>query len=126
VPDHANRNRLGRAQRLRVEQARELLACAPTRHWSLGALGEALRCSPFHLARKFRAATGETITRYVLRLRLRLALERLAEGERNIALLAIETGFAHHSHFSARFRGAFGITPTEARDLLTKAHDARS
>jgi len=29
-------------------------------------------------------------------------------------------GFAHHSHFSARFRGTFGITPTQARDMLTK------
>ena len=79
-----------------------------------------MRCSPFHLARQFRAATGETISRYLLRLRLGAAVERLAEGERDIAALAIDIGFAHHSHFSARFRMAFGITPTLARDMLTK------
>ena len=38
----------------------------------------------------------------------------------DVAALAVETGFSHHSHFSARFRGAFGITPTEAREILTQ------
>jgi AraC-like DNA-binding protein len=112
--------RLGPGQRLRIERARALLASAPTERWNLGGLGRALRCSPFHLARQFRAATGETISRYVLRLRLGVALERLAKGERDIAALAVETGFSHHSHFSARFRSMFGITPTEAREILTR------
>jgi AraC family transcriptional regulator len=111
---------LGPGQRLRIERARALLASAPTDRWDLRALGRALRCSPFHLARQFRAATGETISRYALRLRLGVALERLAKGERDIAALAIETGFSHHSHFSARFRGVFGITPSAAREILTQ------
>jgi AraC family transcriptional regulator len=111
---------LGPGQRLRIERARALLASAPAARWDLGALGRALRCSPFHLARQFRAATGETISRYVLRLRLGVALERLAQGQRDIAALAVETGFCHHSHFSARFRSVFGITPSEAREILTQ------
>src|SRR5439155_23461081 len=61
---------LGPGQRLRIERARALLASAPTVRWDLAALGRALRCSPFHLARQFRTATGETISRYALRLRL--------------------------------------------------------
>jgi AraC-like DNA-binding protein len=113
-------SRLGPTQRLRVEQARALLASSPAERWDLCTLGRAVRCSPFHLARQFRAATGETISRYLLRLRLGAAVERLAEGERDIAALAVDIGFAHHSHFSARFRRAFGITPTQARDMLTK------
>lgn len=111
---------LGPGQRLRIERARALLAGAPTARWDLGSLGRALRCSPFHLARQFRAATGETISRYGLRLRLGVALERLAKGEHDIAALAVETGFSHHSHFSARFRSVFGITPSEARKILTQ------
>jgi AraC family transcriptional regulator len=111
---------LGPGQRLRIERARALLASTPTDHWDLGALGRALGCSPFHLSRQFRAATGETISRYALRLRLSVALERLAEGERDIAALAVDTGFSHHSHFSARFRSVYGIRPTEAREILTR------
>jgi AraC-like DNA-binding protein len=113
-------NHLGLAQRKRVEHARALLASSPTTRWDLGSLGRALLCSPFHLSRQFHAATGETISRYVLRLRLGIAVERLADGERDIASLAVDTGFTHHSHFSARFRSVFGITPTQARDMLAK------
>jgi AraC family transcriptional regulator len=118
-PGHAG-CRLGRAQHLRVERARALLATSPETRWDLRALGQALSCSPFHLARQFRAATGETISRYLLRLRLGLAVDQLAEGERDLAMLAIGIGFAHHSHFSARFRSVLGMTPTEAREMLTK------
>ena len=114
-----NGNPLAPAQRLRIERARALLASSPTTRWDLRGLGLALGCSPFHLARQFRAATGETISRYLLRLRLGLAVERLADGERDIAALAVDIGFTHHSHFSARFRGTFGITPGQAREMLT-------
>jgi AraC family transcriptional regulator len=113
-------NHLGLAQRRRVEQTRALLASSPATAWDLGSLGRVLRCSPFHLARQFHAATGETISRYVLRLRLSIAVERLANGERDIASLAVDTGFTHHSHFSARFRSVFGMTPSQARDMLAK------
>jgi AraC family transcriptional regulator len=114
-----NRPWLGRPQRLRIEQARALLASSPGTRWELARLGKLLRCSPFHLARQFHALTGETIARYLLRLRLALAVERLADGERDLSMLAIETGFANHSHFTARFRRTFGITPRQAREMLT-------
>ena len=64
-------------------------------------------------------ANGETISGYLLRLRLAAALHRIAEGERNLARLAVELGFSHHSHFSARFRSVFGCTPVRARGALT-------
>jgi AraC-like DNA-binding protein len=56
----------------------------------------------------------------VLRLRIAIAVERLAEGESDLSLLGISAGFAHHSHFSSRFRSVFGFTPTQAREMLTK------
>jgi AraC family transcriptional regulator len=74
--------------------------------------------SPFHLARQFRAVTGESVSRYLLRLRLGLALDRLAAGETELGRLAVELGFAHHSHFSARFRSVFGTTPRQVRGKL--------
>jgi len=111
---------LGRTQRIRVEQVRALLASSPATRWNLQAVARAVHCSPFHLARQFRADSGETIARYLLRLRVSAAVERLANGERDLAALALETGFAHHSHFSARFRSVFGMTPTAARETLTK------
>ncbi len=108
-----------RHQRDRIEQLRALLAAAPDRGWRLDDLARAVHCSPFHLARQFRAATGTSIAMYLLRLRLALALQRLAEGEADLAGLAADLGFASHSHFGARFRSVFGVSPGSARDSLT-------
>jgi AraC-like DNA-binding protein len=105
-------------QRARVDQVRELLASAPTENWRLATIAKAVHCSPFHLARMFRAVTSTTISQYLVRLRLFLAAERIAGGETNLSSLAIETGFAHQSHFTTRFRRAFGITPAAARNRL--------
>lgn len=106
-------------QQRRVEKVRAFLASQPTDPWHLESIARKVYCSPFHLARQFRAVTGESIARYLLRLRLALALDRLAQGETDLARLALELGFAHHSHFSARFRSVFGETPTAVRDRLT-------
>lgn len=106
-------------QRRRVEQVRALLASQPTEIWHLDSIAQTVYCSPFHLARQFRAITGESIAHYLLRLRLALSLERLAQGETNLALLAVELGFTHHSHFSARFRSVFGENPSVVRERLT-------
>jgi AraC-like DNA-binding protein len=106
----------------RVEEVRALLASQPTEPWYLESIARAVHCSPFHLARQFRAITGESIARYLLRLRLSLALDRIAQGETDLAGLAIELGFANHSHFSARFRSVFGTTPSRVRNALTRRH----
>jgi AraC family transcriptional regulator len=113
-----DRPRPGRPQRARAEQVRALLGSDPSRRWDLSGIARAVHCSPFHLARQFRAVSGETISDHLLRLRLGLALGRLADGEQDLTALALDLGFAHHSHFSARFRGALGLTPSAAREML--------
>lgn len=115
----APRPALRPAGRRRVEDVRALLAGRPTAPWRLDEIARAVSCSPFHLARLFRAATGETLFGYLLRLRLALALQRLADGEDDLARLAVELGFSHHSHFSARFRAIFATTPSHVRKSLT-------
>ena len=109
-------------QKRRIEDVRALLASDPTRSWHLESIAQKVYCSPFHLARQFRATTGESIARYLLRLRLALALDRLAQGETDLAGLAVEMRFANHSHFSARFKSVFGMTPREVRNTLTHRH----
>jgi AraC-like DNA-binding protein len=96
-----------------------VLAGDPTSAWRIGSLAREVGCSPYHLARLFRRATGTSIHQYLLRLRLAIALGRLAQGETDLGRLAADLGFAHHSHFSASFRRIFGLTPTQARRSLT-------
>ena len=124
--DGSGRGALGRTQRSTVERTRALLASRPAERWRLDQIAREVFISPWHLARLFRTATGESISRYLLRLRLSVALDRLAGGERDLAALSLELGFAHHSHFSARFRAIFGVTPSAFRSSLTADRLARS
>jgi AraC-like DNA-binding protein len=109
----------GQHQVERVERVRALLATEPDRRWHLDELANAVHCSPFHLARQFRRITGTSVSGYLLRLRLVLASQRLADGADNLAALAHDLGFASHSHFSARFRSVFGVPPAMVRHLLS-------
>ena len=108
-------------QRRRIETVREMLASRPADKWRLENVARAVSCSPFHLAREFRAFTGESIGRHLLRLRLGIALNRLSEGEPDLARLATELGFAHHSHFTAAFRKNLGVAPRAMRARLKNA-----
>lgn len=100
------------ARRELVGAVKTLLAGEPEAGFSLQKLAGSVYSSPFHLARLFRAETGLTIHQYQIRLRLILALDRLAERPRDLTELAFELGFSSHSHFTAAFRKTFGITPS--------------
>ncbi|WP_344292896.1 helix-turn-helix transcriptional regulator, partial [Streptomyces synnematoformans] len=82
------------------------------------ALAAELGCSPHHLSRVFRAATGATLSRYRNRLRAARALERLAGGERDLGGLAAELGFADQAHMTHVVRAESGLPPGRLRALL--------
>jgi AraC-like DNA-binding protein len=94
------------------------LLADPTDPAGLTVLAGRAGCSPFHLARMFRRAHGLSLTDYRTRLRIALALDRLAHGADNLAALAQELGFSHHSHFGATFHRHVGLTPRAAREAL--------
>lgn len=79
---------------------------------------ERVGLSPFHLCRVFREETGFTIHRTLTRLRLRQSLEDLKDQARNITDVAFDLGFSSHSHFTAAFVKAFGLTPSAFRARL--------
>jgi AraC-like DNA-binding protein len=95
------------AQRARAELARS--PAAPT---DLSTLARALGVSPYHLCRVFRATHGTTLHEYRIDLRLRLALERLADRRTDLSRLAFELGFSSHSHFTHAFRTRMGKPPS--------------
>jgi AraC family transcriptional regulator len=92
---------------------------------SLEGLAETLGCSPFHLCRSFSRVVGLPLRRYLDRLRLRLALERLGDGEPNLTTLALELGYADHSHFTNAFRREFGHPPSALRPSMSRRGSAR-
>jgi AraC-like DNA-binding protein len=102
-----------------VEAVKLLLAERPGANLSLVEIARAVHCSPFHLARLFRAAVGSTIHQYQLRLRLALALERLSDHPASLTHLALDLGFSSHSHFTTAFQRLFGTSPSKFRRATT-------
>lgn len=98
-----------------LTRARRALMAEADRPPTLDALGEAAACSPYHLSRLFARYLGLPPHQYRLQLRLASALTRLEDGERDLAGLAHDLGFASQSHFGAVFRRAVGVTPAQAR-----------
>jgi AraC family transcriptional regulator len=99
-----------------VESARATLGARYAEELSLGAIARAVGVSRSRLCRVFRRRTGTTLHAYRDGLRLRAALEALPERD-DLTALALDLGYASHSHFGARFRRAFGLTPSAARRL---------
>src|SRR6185312_12620124 len=65
----------------------------------------------------FNTEAGIPLHRFLLDLRLALALARLGDNVR-LNDLALNLGFATHSHFSAVFRRRVGETPRAVRQTL--------
>ena len=102
------------AHRELAHQARALMAVRFRDRVTLGDLAAALGVSAFHLCRVHRVQTGTTLHRHLTRLRLRASLDAL-EGHHDLARVALDAGFASHSHFTAAFRAEFGVAPSRWR-----------
>ncbi|GAB3403713.1 helix-turn-helix domain-containing protein [Flindersiella endophytica] len=106
------------AHRRLAHAARERLAADPAT-LTLDALARDVGASRSHLSRVFRRVTGETLTRFRNRLRVRLALDRIEAGETDLARLAADLGFADHAHLTRTVRAETGVPPRGVRQLLS-------
>lgn len=97
-----------------VEEVKRVIAAAPHRNMSVRDLAQRVDCSPSELCRRFRRETGFTIAQFRHSLRLRTALE-LLRSRPDITAIALDLGYASHSHFTAAFRRCFGLTPSQFR-----------
>lgn len=99
-----------------VQRVRELVQEASTPR-SLKDLAASVGASPVYLTSLFRQIEGMPIYRYQARLRLARSLRRLSETD-DITTVAMDLGFANHSHFTTAFKAAFGLTPSAYRASL--------
>jgi len=107
------------SQRDRVLAVQAALTTRFQEHLSLEKLASEFDYSPYYLCRIFRQHTGVTIHQYLTQVRLRTALEWIADKECNLTDLAFRLGFSSHSHFTMAFRKAFGAPPTQVHDVLS-------
>ena len=115
----ASRRRTREAHRRTIEQVQTMLSADPAADLSLDDLARSTHTSPFHLGRLFAAGTGIPIHRYRVRLRLRRALEEVLDTDRALSTIALDSGFASHSHFTDSFRRDFGVAPSRLRGTIS-------
>ncbi|MEI7036238.1 AraC family transcriptional regulator [Fulvimonas yonginensis] len=106
---------------LRLARVQEAIIGHAGENLGIEQLAALAGCSPFHLCRLFRSATGQSLRQFRLQQRLGTALGRLAEGEEDLAGLACDLGFASHSHMTEAFRRALGRSPRELREELRRS-----
>jgi AraC-like DNA-binding protein len=78
----------------------------------------AVGASPFHLSRVFKRATGQSLTEYRTALRVRFAIDQIADGADDLSRLAVEAGFYDHAHMTNTFRRRLGSPPSVLRTWL--------
>ncbi len=81
----------------------------------LSQLGKLCGLSPFHLCRCFRQHFGLPPVSYILRVRLKVARQLLAETKLSPTAVAGMVGFTNYRHFCNLFRKQFGVSPSKAK-----------
>ena len=99
----------------RLIPALEHLRSRPDEPVSLEKAASICSLSPAYFSRRFKQALGMNFTDYARVYRLHLAARRLATTGSAISKIGYSLGFSSPSHFTARFRERFGMTPREYR-----------
>ena len=71
--------------------------------------------TPFHFLRVFKQEIGVTPYRFLVRARIRRAVERLTLTDEAITRIAYDVGFGDLSNFVHTFRRELGCTPSQFR-----------
>lgn len=96
-----------------AKQIQEFIEAHLGERITLHALAQLAQMTTHQLLPAFRRQFGTTPAQYVIEQRLRRARWLLVNNPRDITTVALETGFASHSHFTTTFKAHLGMTPRE-------------
>lgn len=86
-------------------------------------LAQAAHLNPDYLSYLFRKHTGETLSRYILKERVRQAKKLLMSTNLPIHEIALQIGFPNISYFSKQFKDLEGQTPLQFRKLAKQREE---
>ena len=103
-----------------LSDAEELLRGRVGTHIGLSELAQEVGVRPIQLARGFRARHGVSVGEYGRRVRVEWAASEIARGNRPLAEVAAEAGFADQSHFTRLFKRYVGTIPGRYRAFQSR------
>lgn len=74
-----------------------------------------------HFYRLFKRLTGDTVGAYIVRRRLSMAANDLADRNKSIVSIAFEYGFESHDVFTRAFTRVYGMSPSKYRKSAASA-----
>jgi len=87
------------------------MKAAPSRPWTVAAMGRVAGLSRAAFARRFTQALGVSPQRWLAEHRVRLARKSLIESDAPLAAIAIEVGYRCEFAFAKAFKRLIGIAP---------------
>ena len=85
---------------------------------TLEQLAESVHMNRNYFSTVFPQVMGCTVSEYIIRRRLRNAVQLLAGTENSVVSIALDSGFQNVSYFSRTFRKQFGVSPGRYREQL--------
>jgi AraC family transcriptional regulator len=101
-----------------LHQILERIEANPLEQFKLADLAAQSGYSYTRFIHAFRAQTGLSPYRYIMRLRLSRAKRLMRNRSLRLLDIALESGFASHAHFTHAFRQHFGCAPSQFRTAL--------
>lgn len=111
------------------DQLNRVLAIIETQFASplrLNTLAKASGLSERSLTRRFAQHLGESVGRYITRVRIGHACRMLSDGEMPISVVAARSGFANVANFNRQFKAMKHVTPVAYRRQFTGTRQAES
>ena len=87
--------------------------------FSLSSLSEQFNITPQTLRRKFKEATGQTLSDYMIRLRIDRAKHLLTDTDLDISEICIQCGYLDPSSFIRLFKAEVGVPPGKFRESIS-------
>lgn len=105
-----------------IEKAQAYIKNNIDKPLTLAMVAEHIHFNPTYFSEYFRLRTGETFSRYYIRLRVEEAKKRLQHTDYKINEIAEQCGYQDPHYFSKMFKLIVGITPKEYRSNIHNDH----
>ena len=100
---------------LLIYRIREYVTEHPGEDLSLGRLARMFHINPSYLSRSFHQTIGQSLSQYIVQVRIETAKRLLAEGEMRIGEISRMVGFETPGYFTKVFSKTVGKTPKDYR-----------